>query len=216
MTNDRKLQEDVLAELGWVPSVTSAQIGVTAKNGVVTLTGTVGSYAEKHAAEAAANRVKGVKAVAEEIEVQLPYEMKRSDADIATAAVNRLAWNVYVPNDAVKVKVEKGWVTLSGTVEWHYVKDAAEKDVGHLLGVVGLSNQITIKPVLDAKNITADINHALHRSWFFDPKTFDVTASGGKVVLKGSVHSSHERAVAGHTAWGAPGVISVENDLAVI
>lgn len=216
MTNDRKLQEDVLAELSWAPSVVAAHIGVAANKGVVTLTGSVGTYAEKHAAEQAASRVKGVKAVAEEIEVRLAFDMTRSDADIAAAAVNRLAWNVSVPKDAVQVKVEKGWVTLSGHVEWFYEKDAAEKDIVHLLGVVGLSNQISIKPLVDAKNISADINHALHRSWFFDPQTVDVSATGGKVVLRGSVHSTHERLVAGHTAWGAPGVTTVENDLAVI
>jgi osmotically-inducible protein OsmY len=216
MNTDRKLQEDVLAELSWTPSLTAGQIGVTASDGIVTLTGSVGSFAEKHAAEQATSRVNGVKAVAEEIEVRLSFDMKRSDADIAAAAVNRLAWNVYVPKDAVKVQVEKGWVTLSGHVEWHYEKDAAEEDLIHLLGVVGVSNQITIKPLVNAMNISDDINHALNRSWFFDQKTFDVSASGGAVVLKGSVRSSHERAIAGHTAWRAPGVTSVENDLAII
>jgi osmotically-inducible protein OsmY len=149
MFNDSQLQQAVLAELKWEPSVTAAHIGVTAKGGVVALTGQVESYVEKHAAETAAGRVKGVKAVAEEIEVRLPLEKKRGDEEIAAAALGRLSWDVSVPRDAVKIKVEKGWITLTGEVDWHYQTQAAEQDVRGLLGVLGVSNQTTIKSRID-------------------------------------------------------------------
>jgi osmotically-inducible protein OsmY len=215
MSQDSQLQQSVLAEFSWEPSVTAGHIGVTTSAGVVTLSGHVDSYARKHAAEAAARRVKGVKAVAEEIEVRLPFDTKRSDEDIAAAAVERLSWNVSVPKDSVQVKVEKGWVTLTGQVDWWYEKEAAEQDIRPLLGVVGVSNETTIKPRVNTANLSDDIMHALHRSWFFDPETIHVRAHGGKVVLTGTVHSYHERLVAVQTAWSAPGTTDVENDIAV-
>jgi osmotically-inducible protein OsmY len=147
------------------------------------LTGTVASYGEKHAAEMAAGRVKGVKAIAEEIDVKLPFEIKRSDTDIATAAINRLAWDTTTPGDAIKVKVEKGWVTLTGEVEWHFQKEAAEREVRHLTGVVGLSNQITIKARVDTAHLQDDIQHALHRSVFFQPERVHVSASDGLSLI---------------------------------
>jgi osmotically-inducible protein OsmY len=205
----------VLAELGWEPSVTAAHIGVAASAGVVTLSGHVNSYAEKHAAETATARVKGVKAVAEKLEVRLASNMDRSDDAIAAAAVDRLAWDVSVPFDSVKVKVEAGWVTLSGQVDWWYQKDAAEQDIRRLLGVLGVSNQTTIRTKVDALNVSDDIKHALNRSWF-EPKTVHVSAEGGKVRLTGTVRSIHDRQVAAETAWGAPGATYVENDLTVI
>jgi osmotically-inducible protein OsmY len=171
MTDDRQLQKDVLAELGWEPKVTAAHIGVTARNGVVTLTGHVENYMEKKAAEAAAGRVKGVKAVAEELEVRLPLSLRRGDDDIAAAALKRLEWNAAVPTDAVKVKVEKGWVTLTGQVEWHYQQEAASDDIKWLSGVVGVSNDVSIKPRVNAANISDDISRALHRSWFFQRRS---------------------------------------------
>jgi len=143
--SDTKLQKAVLEELAWEPSVTAAHIGVTANAGIVTLSGHVESFAEKHAAEAAARRVKGVEAVAEEIEVRLAFDAKRSDGQIAAAVINRLDWNVAVPRNAVKVQVESGWITLSGQVDWDFQRTAAAHDVRWLLGVVGVSNQITIK-----------------------------------------------------------------------
>jgi osmotically-inducible protein OsmY len=216
MTSDNQLQQAVLAELKWEPSVTAAHIGVAANAGVVTLTGHVGSFAEKLAAENAARRVKDVKGLAEEIEVRLPFAAKKTDEEIAAAALNRLAWDVSVPADAVKVKVEKGRIALTGQVEWQFQKRAAEEDVRSLYGVVGASNQITIKPRVNASNISDDIMHALHRSWFFDPKTINVSAEGGKVRLSGTVRSWHERQVAGSTAWAAPGVTDVVNDIVII
>ena len=214
MPHDNQLQQAVLAELRWEPSVTAAHIGVAANAGVVTLTGHVAHYADKHAAEVAAFRVKGVKAVAEEIEVELPYAAKRSDDDIAAAALDRLLWDVSVPRDAVKVKVEKGWVTLTGQVEWHYQHDAAQQDVRRLFGVVGVSNQIAIKPRVNVLDISDDINTALHRSWF-DPTTIKVSAEAGNIRLTGTVHSPHDRYVAAATAWAAPGATAVDNAITV-
>ena len=216
MSNDSQLQQAVLAELNWEPSVVAAHIGVAANAGVVTLSGHVNSYAQKHAAETAASRVKGVKAVAEELEVRLSFDSERNDGDIAAAAVERLAWDVSVPRDAVEVKTENGWVTLTGQVAWHFQKVAAEQDIRPLLGVVGVSNQITIKPQVNTANVSDNITHALHRSWLFDPKTITVTAAGGNIRLTGSVTSWHDRQVAAETAWAAPGVTGVENDIAVI
>ena len=216
MITDTQLQQSVQAELGWEPSVTAAHIGVAAKDGVVTLTGHVGTYAEKYAAECAANRVKGVKAVAEEIEVRLPFETKRTDEEIAASAIDRLTWDVFVPKDAVKVRVEKGWVTLTGQVDWNYQKDAASKDLRRLSGVVGVSDQVTIKPRVDASNVTHAIEHALHRTWYFDRDKVAVSAKGGEVRLTGTVYTPHDKMVAGWTAWGAPGVTNVENDIHVV
>ena len=216
MSQDSQLQAAVLEEFKWEPSVTAGHIGVTASGGVVTLSGHVDNYAKKHAAETAARRVKGVKAVAEEIEVRLPFDTKRSDEDIAAAAIDRLAWNVSVPKDSVQVNVEDGWVTLTGQVDWWYQRDAVEQDIRPLHGVVGVSNQTSIKPRVNTASLGDDITHALHRSWFFNPDNVHVHAEGGKVVLTGTVHSSYERQVAGQTAWSAPGATDVENDIAVI
>jgi osmotically-inducible protein OsmY len=216
MPNDNRLQQAVLDELSWEPSVTAAHIGVAADSGVVTLTGHVESYAQRHAAEAAVRRVKGVKAVAEEMEVRLPYEAKRSDEEIAGAAIRRFEWDVSIPRDTVKVTVDKGWVTLTGEVDWNYQKDAASMDVRPLFGVLGVINRITIKATVNTSNISDDIMHALHRSLFFDPKTIAVSAQAGKVRLTGTVHTWHDRQTAEATAWAAPGATSVENDIAVI
>jgi osmotically-inducible protein OsmY len=214
MSNDTQLKQSVLDELNWEPSVNAAHIGVTAKDGVVSLLGHVESYTEKYAAETAVRRVKDVKGVAEELEVRLPYSVKRTDDDIAAAAINRLKWNVSVPKDAVKVKVEKGWVTLTGEVDWHYQAETARDDIRYLMGVVGVSNLVTVKARPNASNISNDIMHALHRTWF-DPKNIKVTASEGKVKLTGSVNSWSDRETASTTAWAAPGTTSVENDIRV-
>jgi len=216
MSQDSKLQQAVLAELEWEPSVNPAHIGVTANAGVVTLTGHVEDYTQKHAAEAAAGRVKGVKAVAEELEVKLPFDVRRDDEAIAAAAVDRLGWDVSVPRDAVKVRVEHGWVTLSGEVDWWFQGQAAEQAVKHLMGVVGVSNATTIKPRVDTATLSDDITHALHRSWFFDPKTVQVTAERGQVRLTGTVHSQHDRQLAAETAWAAQGATGVQNLITVV
>jgi osmotically-inducible protein OsmY len=215
MTDDKQLKQAVLDELKWEPSVNSAHIGVTAKDGVVTLMGHVESYWEKSAAEKAARRVKDVKAVAEEMEVRLPFSVKHGDEEIASSAVDRLKWDGSVPKDAVKVSVEKGWVTLTGEVDWHYQQDAATDDVRGLWGVVGVSNQMTIKPKPDTSKIRENILVALDRSWF-DPATINVSAQGGKVTLTGKVETWYEHDEAASAAWAAPGTTSVVNDLAIV
>src|ERR1019366_2823037 len=183
MSNNKELELAVLEELSWEPSVDSAHIGVRANAGIVVLTGHVGSFIEKWSAERAALRVKGVKAVAEEIEVRLSSGVTRSDEEIAAAALDRISWDVSVPHDAIKVKVEKGWVTLTGKVYWRYQRDFAVQDVRGLRGVVGVTDRITIKPQVNASNISDEIMRALHRSWCFDPKTITVTAHDGKIRL---------------------------------
>ena len=216
MSNDTHLQLEVIAELIWEPSVMAAHIGVAANTGVITLTGEVESYAKKSAAKTAARRVKGVVGVAQEIKVQLPFERERGDDQIAEAVLDRLAWDVSVPADSVQVKVEQGWVTLGGLVDRHFQRQAAEQNVLRMHGVVGVSNQISIKPQINTANISNDISCALHRSWFPDPDAITVTAEGGKVRLSGNVHSWLAREVAAETAWGAPGATDVENLLSIV
>jgi osmotically-inducible protein OsmY len=215
MSTDSQLQQAVMDELSWEPSVVSAHIGVAADSGVVTLTGHVANYAQKHAAELAARRVRGVMGVAEEIEVELPFASKRTDEEIAAAAIDRMGWDVSLPKNAIKVQVEDGWVTLTGQVDWFYQKEAAVTELRHLNGVTGVSDQITIKPRVDAGDISDNIMHALHRSWYFDPQTIEVSAKGGLVHLSGSVHLPHEKQLASITAWSAPGVTAVQNDIVI-
>jgi osmotically-inducible protein OsmY len=215
MTTDSELKKTVLDELSWEPSVNSAHIGVAAHNGVITLTGHVERYADKQAAETAVGRVKGVKAIAEQIEVRFPYSIKKSDEDIAAAVADRLSWNSQLPKNGVMVKVEKGWVTLSGKVDWYFQKISAENDIRHLLGVSGVSNMISISPTVSAANIEDSIDHALNRSWFFDDEDIDVSAEGGKVHLTGTAESWHDRHEAEKIAWSAPGVTAVQNDIRV-
>ncbi len=216
MFDDIKLQKAVLAELNWDPSVPAGQIGVTANGGVVTLTGHAGSYAAKYAAERAAARVDGVKAIAEELEVQLEDRFKRGDEAIAGAIVERLSWDTTVPKDAVKAQVEDGWVSLRGEVRWHFEKEAAETAVRTLAGVVGVINHVTVTPRVDVVDVGNDIRTALHRSWFFDGDTIKVAVDGGTVRLTGSVDSLHDRRLAEKTAWAAPGAVKVENMLEVV
>jgi osmotically-inducible protein OsmY len=215
MTDDKQLKQAVLDGLKWEPSVNAAHIGVTAKAGVVARLGHVESYSEKFAAEKATRRVHDVKAIAEELEVRLPFSVKLGDEDIAAAAVSRLKWDSAIPADAVKTKVEKGWVTLSGEVDWHYQQEAAADGVRGLLGVIGVSNEITIKPKPNTAKIRDNIIAALNRSWF-DPATINVTAQGGKVTLTGTVETWYERDEANTTAWAAPGTTSVENHIAIM
>ncbi len=216
MSTDSDLQKLVLSELAWEPSVTAGHIGVTAKAGVVTLSGHVESYVQKFAAEKAVRRVKGVKAVAEEIEVRLPSGASHADDDIASAAAHCIAWDVALPRDAIIAKVEKGWVTLTGQVGWHYQQEAAEHDVRGLHGVIGLTNSITLKPRVNVANLSDDIMNAMGRSWFFDKETVHVRANGGKVTLTGTVPSWYDRELAETTAWSSAGTTAVENDLAIV
>jgi len=214
MSSDTALKDSVLAELAWEPSVTAAHIGVTTRDGVVTLSGHVQRFSEKHGAEAAALRVKGVKGVADEIEVKLPFDVQRSDDDIARAAIERLSWDATLPKDAVKVVVRDGWLTLSGEVGWRFEHDAAAREVRRLWGVVGVSNHITLKARVNTDNLADEISDALQRSWF-EPSDIRITADGGKISLTGHVKSWSERAMADSTAWAAPGATDVENHLII-
>jgi osmotically-inducible protein OsmY len=214
MVDDKTLKQAVLDELQWEPSVNAAHIGVTAKDGVVTLSGHVETYTEKSAAEKATRRVSDVKAVAEEIEVKLPFGNKHDDADIAAAAVERLKWESSIPTGVVKVKVEKGWVTLTGQIDWHYQAEAAVSAIRSLWGVVGVSNLVTVKARPNTSAIRENILKALNRSWF-DPATIGVTAQGGEVKLTGTVKSWYERDEANSAAWAAPGTTSVDNAIRV-
>jgi len=215
MMSDTMLRDSVQTELGWEPRLDAGNIGVTAKAGVVTLTGNVPTYSDKCMAETAARRVKGVKAVAEELEVRLPFSVKRDDRDIAAAIVNRFAWDTQVPHDRVTATVEKGRVTLTGQVDWQFQKEAAAEHVRYLWGVTGVSNQLTLKPRVNTEHVRDDIDHALGRSWFFDPETIHVTAEGRRVKLTGTARTPYDRMLAGSTAWAAPGATSVENDIVV-
>ncbi len=214
--DDAELQQAVLDELRWEPRVDAAQIGVVAKAGVVTLTGEVASFAEKHVAEQAAGRARGVLALAEEMIVRLPVESERSDADIAGAAIGRLFWDVAVPKDRVLVEVEQGWVTLTGELDGQHQREAAAADIRSLHGVVGLSNRITLKANVDTANLHDDIAYALHRFWLFNPKTIAVSAEGGRIRLTGTVHSWQDRQKCEDTAWAAPGATHVQNDIVVV
>jgi osmotically-inducible protein OsmY len=215
MSSDDILRQAVIDELEWEPSVAAAHIGVAAEAGVVTLSGHVRNYAEKHAAEQAVLRVRGVKAVAQEIEVQLPFDQHRFDEEIAAAAIHRLEWDATLPPRAIKTQVEDGWVTLSGEVGLRFQREEAAADVRNLMGVKGVTNLIKVRAATDAGQISDDITHALHRSWLFDPRTVTVTADGGRVRLTGTVRTPAERRIAASTAWKELGVTEVVNELVV-
>jgi len=215
MKTDTELQQDVMDELKWEPTVKAAEIGVGVTDGVVTLSGNVDSYYEKWAAERAVARVFGVKAVAEEIQVKLPGSFKRSDGDIARAAANALEWNVSVPHDRVKVEVQDGVVTLRGEVDWGYQKDIAEDVVRYMIGVARVSNQITIKPTVRPTDIGDQIESAFQRNALLDARRVKIETHGSKVILRGSVRSWAERGQAQWAAWSAPGVSEVANHIII-
>lgn len=215
MKTDEQLQQDVTAELKWEPSVNAAQIGVEVKDGVVTLAGHVDSYAEKWNAEKAVQRVSGVKALAVEMDVKLPGFSKRNDADIARSAQNAIGWTSYLPKDAVKIMVEKGWVTLTGEVDWEYQRNVASGAIRHLMGVTGVSDQITIKAIATSSGVKAEIESALKRRAVSDTQKITVDINGSEVTLSGKVHSWSERDLARSSAWSAPGVRNVVDKMSV-
>jgi osmotically-inducible protein OsmY len=214
MKTDIELQSDVLEELRWEPAVAFAGITVLAKDGVVTLTGTVPFFAEKLAAERATRRVKGVKAIAEELSVRVLEYHNHKDTDIAESVANALKWHVWVP-DSVQATVEKGWVSLNGQVKWQYQRNAAEDAVRYLSGVVGISNKIAVNPGIEPSDVRTAIEGALKRDAQIDSDNIKVSTAGGKVTLTGKIHSWNQRDDAGWAAWSAPGVNEVQNDLAV-
>ena len=216
MKTDSQLQHDAIAELKWEPLLREAEIGVSAKDGIITLTGTVDGYAKKSEAEDAVKRVAGVKAVVEKIEVKYASNWaKKDDGDIATEIVNAFKWNWEVPSDKVKARVEKGWVTLEGELEWYYQSEAAKEAVKSLLGVTGVINNIKIKSHNGEAVEKAEIESALKRNWSVFDKDIHVAVSGHNATLTGTVDSSYQKDEAGRIAWNAPGVRSVGNDLVV-
>jgi osmotically-inducible protein OsmY len=212
---DELIQRDVLAELKWEPRVRPNEIGVAVKDGVVTLTGWVDSYTKKWAAEEAAHRVRGVKAVANDIEVRLSGDAERTDADIAAAAVRALEWHAVVPSDQLDITVSKGWVTLKGEVEWQFQRAEAERVVRNLMGVKAVTNLITVKPRLTPSGLKEKIEDALLRSAKTDAERITVEVQGNKVILRGTVRALAEREEAERVAWSAPGVAAVENRIAI-
>ena len=215
MVRDDELRHSVIEELEWEPSVEAAHIGVACDDGVVTLSGHVRSYAEKTAAERATRRVRGVKAIAMEIAVHLPSDKKTADDEIAARAVKILQWDVAVPDERLQVEVEGGIVTLSGTVDWQYQKAEAEADMRKLSGVVGVVNGITVKPTVQAHDVRSEIHKAFQRTAELDASGVTVTVLDGRVVLGGAVNAWIEREIAERAAWSAPGVVAVEDHIAI-
>jgi osmotically-inducible protein OsmY len=215
MKSDIELKRDVESELRWEPSVNEAHIGVSVKEGIVTLSGHVPSYAEKYGAENAAKRVYAVKAVADELDVKVPGSAKRTDEDIAQACVNALKANYSIPDEKIKVVVNNGWVTLEGEVEWQYQREAALNAVRYLAGMQGVSNGIKIKAHVAPKDVKDKIEAAFKRSAEIDARRVRVDVHDGRIVLHGSVRSWAERDEAQKAAWAAPGVTLVENQITV-
>ena len=215
MIHEHQLRQDVLDELEYEPSINADHIGVGVHAGVVTLTGFVSSYGEKLAAERAARRVKGVKAIAEEIEIRLPSDKKVADDEIAGRAVDILKWRVGFPANRISVKVEKGIVTLTGDVDWRFQKSEAEAAVHNLTGVAGVANLIRVNSPVQVPEVKEKIQKALHRSADLDASRIIVQTDGGKVVLGGKVHASYERDIAVRAAWSAPGVTEVQDHIRI-
>jgi osmotically-inducible protein OsmY len=212
---DSQLQHDVIAELEWEPSVDHADIGVAVNDGVVTLSGFVKTYPEKMAAEKAARRVAGVRAIAEDIKVRYASDPKTADHEIAKRILDMFAWSVSVPDDQIKVKVEHGYVTLSGTVDWHYQSDEARKLAGKVTGVIGVHNLIEVKKLPSAFDVKSRIMAAIKRQADFDAAAVTVRTDGDKVFLGGKVKAWADRKVAEQAAWAAPGVTRVIDDIVV-
>lgn len=215
MKTDQEIQNDVMDELKWEPFLTASEIGVAVKNGIVTLSGTVDRYAKKIAAETAAKKVNGVKAVAEDIEVKLGTSSKKNDTEIAEAALTALKWHSAMQENKIKISVENGWVTLEGDVDWEFQRNSAKYMVENLIGVVGITNNIKIKTVVATTDVKRKIASAFHRSATIDSEKINITLEGTKVILSGKVRSFAEKKDAENAAWLAPGVNSIENKLEI-
>lgn len=216
MKSDMELQTDVMDELRWDPQIEEREIGVAVKDGVVTLTGSVASFAQRWAVERAVEHVGGVKVVANEIEVKLPSMHERTDSDIAHQIVDAFRWDVQVPDEQVTAKVTRGWVTLHGEVEWAFQREAAQQAVRNLTGVRGVTNLIRVKTPISPYDVSLKIKEALRRRADRDADHIQVEAMGDVVTLKGTVSSFAERRAAEGVAWSAPGVREVKDELVVM
>ena len=210
---DKLIRQNVIDELDFDPSINAANIGVAMENGIVTLTGHVGSFTERVAAEKAAQKVRGVRGVVEEIQVRFGGETPPRDEDIAQRAVQMLDWSVTVPKGAVQVKVQNGWVTLSGKVDWQYQKEEAYRAIRRLAGVAGIMNTIEVTPKASVPDVRSKIMAALKRNAELEADAIKVTVKDAKVVLEGKVNAWYERRLAENAAWSAPGVRVVEDHL---
>jgi len=215
MRTDSELRADIIAELTWDPSIRNEDIATAVKDGVVTLAGTVDTYAQRYAAEHGVERIKGVRAIANDLIVKLPGAMTRSDADLAHAAVNALRWNTQVPDERIQVKVSDGWLTLEGEVDRYYQRHAAEGAVRYLQGVKGVNSLITLRATPTPGDIKQRIRDSIKRQAEIDADHVTVETSASRVTLRGTVRSIAERRDAERAAWNAPGVTSVENDINV-
>ncbi len=215
MFQDKSVREDVIRELDWEPEIRSTEIGVSVKDGIVTLSGLVESHTAKRAAELAAARVRGVRAISSQIEVKLFGPAERTDSDIAWAAANVLAWNALVPQERIAISVTKGWVTLEGAVERRFQKMAAEDAVADLAGVVGVTNLIAIRPAVPASELKEDIEAALNRCCDINPQRIVVEVQGDCARLWGCVGSLAQREAAERAAWSAMGLREVSNHLTI-
>jgi osmotically-inducible protein OsmY len=215
MKNDNQIQKDVMEEIKWEPFLSTSEIGVTVKNGVVTLSGLVDNYTKKLAAEKAAKRVSGVKAVAEDIQVGISPGYRKTDTEIAEAVVNALKWHSAVQEEKIKIKVEDGTVKLEGEVEWEYQRINAKSAIENLTGVRGVINLITVKPRITPSEIQQKIKAAFQRSATVDAGKITAEVFGGKVTLRGQVRSFAEKEDAEVAAWNAPGITSIESKLEI-
>ena len=211
--SDLSLRKAIMEELEFQPQIDAASIGVAVENGVVTLTGHVSSYVQKISAERAVKGVKGVRAVAEEIQVRLHKNAGTADDTIAARALSIINWSADVPANAVKVIVQNGWITLEGEVDWQYQKEAVEKAVRKLSGVLGVDNLLTLSPRVDIVDIRKHIEDALKRNAEVDAKDIHVRVDGDVVRLDGKVHLWSERKIVERAAWSVPGVMRVEDHL---
>jgi osmotically-inducible protein OsmY len=215
MRTDSEIQRDIEDELRWDPSLDNDDIAVSVRDGVVTLAGYVKSYLDKWHAERVTGKVKGVKAIANDLNVKLPSSSERPDPDIARGVIDALKWNIAVPADRIKAKVDKGWVTLEGDVDWHFQREAAERSVRSLRGVKGVTNLITVRVRTTPEDVKQKIKDALERSAQFDADRITVEVEGNKAILKGTVRSYAEKRDAERAARNAPGITEVENKLTV-
>ena len=213
--NDLSLRQDILDELEFQPNIDAVHIGVAVENGVVTLTGHVTNYAQKIAAERAVKSVKGVRAIAEEIEVRFPSHFVVADDTIASRTLDVISWNTEVPDDRIKVRVQAGWVTLEGEVDWQFQKEATERAVRKLSGVKGVTNLLTLKARVNAADVQRKIEDALKRNAAVEAHGIHVKVTGGTVRLEGKVHLWLERQAVEQAAWSVPGVYKVEDKLTI-